>query len=181
MNFNQLKHADKWQHVDSARHSFRWYTSGDKGTYQLLFFFRHLAYRSGHTVVSANAALLVSTMPVLPFEALPAPRQTSWGSTASTMPALEVRWQCWRGAAPVVNFRLGCKLLFEYKLSWILYQLIYFHDNKKNCFFDNLCIIIKLITLFICHEYKAIIKELIITPHHILIVTFSKKQIVIEH
>ena len=97
------------------------------------------------------------------------------------MPALEVRWQCWRGAAPVVNFRLGCKLLFEYKLSWILYQLIYFHDNKKNCFFDNLCIIIKLITLFICHEYKAIIKELIITPHHILIVTFSKKQIVIEH
>ena len=46
-------------------------------------------------------------MPVLPFEALPAPRQTWWGSTASTMPALEVRWQCWCGAAPVVNFRLG--------------------------------------------------------------------------
>ena len=61
------------------------------------------------------------------------------------------------------------------------YQLIYFHDNKKNYFFDNLCIIIKFITLFICYEYKVIIKQLIITSHHFLIVTFSKKQIVIEH
>ena len=25
------------------------------------------------------------------------------------MPVLEVRWQCWRGAAPVVNFRLGLR------------------------------------------------------------------------
>ena len=39
----------------------------------------------------------------------------------------------------------------------------------------------KLITLFICYEYKAIIKQLIITSYHFLIVTFSKKQIVIEH
>ena len=75
----------------------------------------------------------------------------------------------------------SCHLLFENKLSWILYQLIYFHDNKKNYFFDNLCIIIKLIILFICYEYKAIIKQIIITSHHFLIVTFSKKQIEIEH
>ena len=75
----------------------------------------------------------------------------------------------------------SCQLLFENKLLLIFYQLIYFHDNKKNYFFDNLCIIIKLITLFICYEYKAIIKQLIITSHHFLMVTFSKKQIVVEH
>ena len=74
----------------------------------------------------------------------------------------------------------SCQLLFKNKLSWIFYQLIYFHDNKKNYFFDNLCIIIELITVFIFDEYKAIIKQLIITSHHFLIVRFSKKQIAIE-
>ena len=63
----------------------------------------------------------------------------------------------------------------------ILYELIYFHDDKNNYIFDNLCVIIKLITLFICYEYKAVIKQLLITSHHFLIITFSKKQIVIEH
>ena len=45
------------------------------------------------------------------------------------------------------------------KLLWIFYEQIYFYDNKKNYFFDNLYIIIKLITVFICYEYKAIIKQ----------------------
>ena len=48
----------------------------------------------------------------------------------------------------------SCQLLFENKLSLIFYKLIYFYD-KKNYFFDNLYIIIKLITVFICYEYKA--------------------------
>ena len=81
----------------------------------------------------------------------------------------------------VFFFVESCQLLFENELSWIFYQIIYFHANKKNYFFDNLCIIIKLITLFIYYEYKAIIKQLIITSQHFLIVMFSKKQIVIEH
>ena len=66
-----------------------------------------------------------------------------------------------------------CQLLFENKLSWIFYEQINF--------FDTFYIIIKLITLFICYEYNALIKQLIITSHHFLIVTFSNKQIVIEH
>ena len=78
-------------------------------------------------------------------------------------------------------FDESCQLLVENKLSWIFYEQIYFHDNKKNYFFGTLYIIIKLITLFICYKYKAFIKQLIITSHHFLIVTFSKKQIVIEH
>ena len=71
-------------------------------------------------------------------------------------------------------FVKSCKLLFENKLSWIFYQLIYFHDNKKNYFLDNLYTIIKLITLFICYEYKATMKQLIISSNHFLIITFSK-------
>ena len=78
-------------------------------------------------------------------------------------------------------FDESCQLLFENKVSSIFYEQIYFYDNKKNYFFDTLYIIIKLITLFICYEYKALIKQLIITSHHFLIVTFSKKQTVIEH
>ena len=67
----------------------------------------------------------------------------------------------------------SCQLLFENKLSWIFCQLIYFYDNKKNYFFENLCIIIKLIILFICYEYKAVIEQLIISSHHFLIVEIA--------
>ena len=42
------------------------------------------------------------------------------------------------------------QLLFENELLWISYELIDFYDIKKNYFFDNLYIIIKLITVFIC-------------------------------
>ena len=45
----------------------------------------------------------------------------------------------------------SCQLLFANKLSWIFYEQI--------DFFDNLYIIMKLITVFICYEYKPVIKQ----------------------